>query len=215
MAAEILTIHHETPELRKIEKVATALKEGAVILYPTDTGFSLGCELSNKNAINKLRFIRRLPDGKALTFICDSLSNIADFAKVSNFAYKTIKRLIPGPYTFVLQASKLVPNFAQDPKRKTSGIRVPENVLSRLLLKAVGSPIISITAKIDGEEYLKDPETIISRFAPMVDIVMHSDEYNFAGESTVIDMTTDEFKLIREGAGMDLVREIIDFGEEE
>lgn len=210
MAAEILTIHHETPELRKIDRVAEALKSGAVILYPTDTGFSLGCELSNKDAISKLRLIRRLPEGKALTFMCDSLSNISDFAKVSNYAYKTIKRLIPGPYTFILTASKLVPKFAQDPKRKTAGIRVPDNDLSRLLLKAVGSPIISITAKIDGEDLLATPDLIIERFAPMVDIAMVCDHYNFTGESTVIDMTTDEFRIIREGAKYEVVQQVID-----
>lgn len=211
MAGEILTIHHQTPELRKIAKVAEALKRGAVILYPTDTGFSLGCELSNKEAISRLRMIRRLPEGKALTFMCDSLSNISDFGKVSNAAYKAIKRLIPGPYTFVLTASKLVPKFAQDPKRKTSGIRVPDNNLTRLLLKDLGSPIISITAKIDGEGEFQTPELLVERLSPMVDIAMVSDEYNFSGESTVIDMTSDEFKIIREGAGYQEVLQAIDF----
>lgn len=208
MSAEILTIHHQTPELRKIEKIAKALSSGAVILYPTDTGFSLGCELSNKEAISRLRLIRKLPESKALTFICDSLSNIADFAKVSNAAYKTIKRLIPGPYTFVLSASKQVPKFAQDPKRKTAGIRVPENDLSRLLIKSMGSPIISISAKPEPDSLLSYDE-IIDYYSPMVDYAMVSDEYSFTGESTVIDMTTDEFKIIREGAGLDLVEEVI------
>lgn len=210
MAAEILNIHHLTPELRKISKVADAIKSGAVILYPTDTGFTLGCALSNKDAISRLRQIRRLPDNKALTFLCDSLSNIAEFAKVSNLAYKTIKRLIPGPYTFVLPASKLVPKLAQDAKRKTSGIRVPNNDLSTLLLKDVGSPIISISAKLDTEDFDRNPERIIDAFAPVVDIAVSSDEYSFTGESTVIDMTTDEFKIIREGAGVDKAFEFID-----
>ncbi len=213
MPAEIYTIHHKTPEMRKIEKIAESIKEGAVILYPTDTGFALGCELSNKEAIEKLRLIRRMPEGKSLTFMCESLSNIADFAKVSNQAYKAIKRLIPGPYTFILTASKLVPKFAQDPKRKTAGIKVPQNDLSRLLLKAVGSPIISISAKIDGEEQLKTPEEIINKFSPMVDIAMTSDEYNFIGESTLIDMTTDDFKILRKGAGFEGLNDLIDFEE--
>lgn len=213
MAAEILNVHHETPELRKIQKVADAIKQGAVILYPTDTGFSLGCELSNKEAISKLRLIRKLPEDKALTFICDSLSNIADFAKVSNLAYKTIRRLIPGPYTFILTASKLVPKFAQDPKRKTSGIRVPDNDLSRLLIKYVEQPIISISAKIEDNPTATVNE-IINHYAPMVDIAMVSDVYNFVGESTVIDMTTDDFKIIRVGAGYDELKQIIDISEE-
>lgn len=209
MPVEVLNIHHKTPELRKIEKVATALTNGAVILYPTDTGFSLGCELSNKEAIARLRLIRKLPESKALTFICDSLSNIADFAKVSNSAYKTIKRLIPGPYTFVLEASKQVPKFAQDPKRKTAGIRVPNHDLSRLLIKYMGSPIISISAKPEPDAVLTYDE-VISYYSPMVDIAVVSDEYNFTGESTVLDMTTDEFKIIRTGAGIDLVNEVVE-----
>lgn len=138
MASEILTIHSKTPEIRKIKMVADTLRNGGVILYPTDTGFTLGCELANKSAIAKLRAIRKLPMSKSLTFLCDSLSNIAEFAKVSNKAYKTIKSLIPGPYTFVLPASKNVPKFAQNPKRKTAGIRVPQNDLSQLLLMNLG-----------------------------------------------------------------------------
>ena len=211
MASQILTIHSETPEIRKIKMVADSLKEGSVILYPTDTGFSLGCELSNKSAIAKLRAIRRLPEDKALTFLCDSLSNIAEFARVSNKAYKTIRGLIPGPYTFILPASRQVPKFAQNPKRKTSGIRVPENDLSRLLLKNVGQPIISITARMEDEDYIKNPNDLVDFFGPKVDYAVRLDKYNFVGESTVIDMTTDEFTIKRHGAGIGKVLEFVDF----
>ncbi len=214
MARQILTIHSETPEIRKIKMVADALKEGSVILYPTDTGFSLGCELSNKTAIAKLRAVRRLPESKSLTFLCDSLSNIAEFAKVSNNAYKTIKGLIPGPYTFILPASKHVPKFAQNPKRKTSGIRVPEHDLSQLLLKHLGQPIISISARMEEEDYIQDPEELFDFFAPKVDFAVQSDKYNFVGESTVIDMTTDEFTIKRHGAGIGKVLEFVDFEED-
>ena len=214
MSSEIFSIHHKTPEMRKIAKVADALKSGAVIIYPTDTGLSLGCELSNKNAIERIRRIRRLPEGKAMTFMCDSLSNVAEFARVSNQAYKTIKRLIPGPYTFILPASKLVPKFAQDPKRKTSGLRVPDNNLSQLLLKELGSPIISISAKLPDSDDDLSPEEIIEALAPQVDIALQCDEYSFKGESTVIDMTTDDFAILREGAGLDKVLRFFEFEEE-
>jgi tRNA threonylcarbamoyl adenosine modification protein (Sua5/YciO/YrdC/YwlC family) len=103
MASLVLSIHSKNPELRKIEKVVEALHDGAVILYPTDTGFTLGCELSNKEAINRIRTIRKIPDSKAMTFLCNSLSNIAEFAKVSNTAYKTIKALIPVPILLFYQ----------------------------------------------------------------------------------------------------------------
>jgi len=213
MATEILTIHSKTPELRKIRLVADALKEGAVILYPTDTGFTLGCQLSNKAAISKLRSIRKLHPSKALTFLCDSLSNISHFAKVSNLAYKTIKALIPGPYTFILPASKLVPKLAQNPKRKTSGIRVPDHDLSQLLLKYLGEPIISISARVDNEGIIEDYEDLVKYFAPKVDLAVRSDEYYFVGESTVIDMTTDNFEIVRFGAGLSKVLEFVELEE--
>lgn len=208
MSALILNIHQETPEINKIEKVVSAIRDGAVILYPTDTQFTLGCALSNKDAISKLRSIRQLPESQSLTFLCDSLSNVSEFAKVSDDAYKLIKRLIPGPYTFILPASKLVPKFAQNPKRLTAGIRVPENKLSQALLKSHGFPIISISAKLPNKD-LNDPNDIIDAFSKFVDIAVSSDSYEFAGESSIIDMTSDKFEILREGAGMSKLKDFI------
>ncbi len=209
MSAVEYLIHSKNPELRKIDKVVEALKNGAVILYPSDTAFTLGCELSNKEAINRIRAIRNLSQNQQMTFLCNSLSNISEFAKVSDPAYETIKRLIPGPYTFILPASKIVPKYAQNPKRKTAGIRVPDSVLTQLILKKLGQPIISITAKIAGVENIFDYDEIISKCRNLVDVAVSSDEYSFAGESTIIDMTTDNFTVRREGAGMDRLNEII------
>lgn len=208
MSALILNIHQETPEINKIEKVVSAIRDGAVILYPTDTQFTLGCALSNREAITRLRSIRQLPDSQSLTFLCDSLSNVSEFAKVSDEAYKLIKRLIPGPYTFILPASKLVPKFAQNPKRSTAGIRVPENNLSQALLKSHGFPIIAISAKLPNKD-ITSPDDIIEAFSKLVDIAVSSDSYSFTGESSIIDMTSDKFEVIREGAGMDKLGEFI------
>ncbi|MBM2815335.1 MAG: threonylcarbamoyl-AMP synthase [Ignavibacteria bacterium] len=213
MGALVLSIHSETPELRKIAKVVEALNEGAVILYPTDTGFSLGCSLSNKEGIQRIQAIRNIPETHELTFLCESLSNISEFAKVSNAAYRTIKRLIPGPYTFILPASKLVPVFAQNPKKKTSGIRVPDNVLSQLLLIDLGAPMISISAKRD-DEYFENYDELIKAYMHLVDVAVESDEYNFSGQSTIIDMTTDSFQIIREGASIDKALQYIGLSEE-
>ncbi|MGE5480457.1 MAG: L-threonylcarbamoyladenylate synthase [Chloroflexota bacterium] len=209
MATEILNLHPETPELRKISKVADFLRDGGVILYPADTGFCLGCNLSNKEAIARIRSIRRLPENKEMTFLCDTLSNIAEFAKVSNSAYKTIKRLIPGPFTFILPASKQVPKFAQNPRRNTAGIRVPENVLAQLLLKELETPMISISAVPREEMMGSDPDEIIRRLAPQVDIAVSSSIYDFAGPSTVIDMTDEEFKVIRAGAEAEFAQSML------
>jgi tRNA threonylcarbamoyl adenosine modification protein (Sua5/YciO/YrdC/YwlC family) len=208
MGAEILIIHHQTPEVRKIQKVSDMLNDGAVIIYPTDTGYTLGCKLSNKNGIERIRQLRNIDSGKALTFLCDSLNRLSDFAKVSDKAYKTMRGLIPGPYTFILPASKLVPYFAQDSKRKTAGIRVPNHLLSIALLKALGDPIISISAKIPDEENASYDE-IIDYYSKQVDIAVKLEEPNFVGQSTIIDMTDDEFFIAREGAGMDKLQNFV------
>ncbi len=209
MSALVLNIHHATPEVTKIQKVVTALAEGAVILYPNDTQFTLGCALSNKEAISRIRAIRQISEDHHMTFLCDSLSNISDYAKVNNEAYKLIKRLIPGPYTFILPASKNVPRFAQNPKRQTAGIRVPQSTLSQALLKSMGNPLIAVSAKLKDKPEITDPEDIIAAFSKLVDIVVTSDEYYFTGESTIIDMTTDVYEIAREGAGMDKVSDFI------
>lgn len=198
MASQTVELHPLTPESYKVAKIVEVLRSGAVMLYPTDTGFALGCCLSQKNAITRIRQIRKLPEHKHLTFLCDSLSNIAEYAKVSNHAYRVIKRLIPGPFTFILPATKSVPNYAVDPKRKTTGIRVPASRIALAMLKELGSPLISITARAD--DAVEEPQELIEKFASLVDVVIASEEYHFEGESTVIDMTDDAFSLIRRGA---------------
>ncbi|MES2766763.1 MAG: L-threonylcarbamoyladenylate synthase [Bacteroidota bacterium] len=212
MATLKISIHSLSPEPEKIRQVAQELSNGAVILYPTDTGFSLGCQLSNKEAIARIRAIRDLPETKALTFLCESLSNIAEFAKVTNNAYRTIRHLVPGPYTFILPASRAVPRFAQDPKRQTAGIRVPKHKIACALLKEFGAPIVSISAKSNNDTF-SFPEEILELLENQVDVVISSDMYNFAGESTVIDMTTDEFSIVRPGAGMDRALEFVNVAE--
>jgi len=224
LSAEIFSLHTVNPEQRKINNIVDKLRNGAVMLYPTDTGFTLGCELGNKSAIlgnksaiEKLRKIRKISDKKSLTFLCHNLSNISEYAQVSNLTYRTIKKLIPGPFTFILPASKQVPKLAQNPTRKTAGIRVPNSVIAQSLLTAIENPIISISAKIETENeydflYL-DPDEIIDKFINLVDVVVCTDEYSFTGESTVIDMVSDHFKLIRKGADFDIVSQFIDFEE--
>lgn len=211
MSALVLNIHNDTPEANKIQKVVAALSEGAVILYPNDTQFTLGCTLSNKEAISRIRAMRQISENHHMTFLCDSLSNISDYAKVNNEAYKLIKRLIPGPYTFILPASKNVPRFAQNPKRQTTGIRVPDNKLSQALLKAMQSPLIAVSAKLSGKPNLNETDDVIDAFMKLVDIVVTSDEYSFTGESTIIDMTTDNYEIVREGAGMEKARDFINY----
>jgi tRNA threonylcarbamoyl adenosine modification protein (Sua5/YciO/YrdC/YwlC family) len=136
--AIIYELHPETPQAYQVAKIREALKDGAVILYPTDTVYAIGCDLNVKSAVERVRQIKQMSNDKPLTFLCPSLSNIAAYAHVSDSAYRLIKRLIPGPYTFLLPATKLVPKLVMSPKRKTTGIRVPDHAICQALLQALG-----------------------------------------------------------------------------
>src|SRR4028118_1789491 len=150
--ATIYTIHPENPQIRRIEEIKDALQDGAVMLYPTDTVYAIGCDLNVKSAIERVRRLKQLSNDKPLTFLCSSLSNIAEYALVSDSAYRLMRSLIPGPYTFLLPATKLVPRLVMSPKRKTSGIRVPDHPVCQALLKALGNPVISTSAHLADEE---------------------------------------------------------------
>lgn len=200
MAAQIYSIHHETPQAAKLYSLREVLRESGVILMPSDTGMSLVCNLADKQAISSMRRIRNMKESQQLTFLCSSLSNIAEYAQVNNRNYKLIKRLIPGPYTFVLPGSKGTPKYAQHAKKKTVGIRVPDHALCLGLLETVGHPLICISARSE-ELPLADTFDIIEEYEPKVDAVVTCPEFRFAGESTVLDLTGDELEVIREGAG--------------
>ena len=150
--AKIYTVHPDNPQLRTIEKIKQALQDGAVMLYPTDTVYAIGCDLNVKSAVERVRLLKQLANDKPLTFLCPSLSNVATYATVSDPAYRIMKHLIPGPYTFVLPATKLVPRLVQSPKRKTTGIRVPDHAVCLALLNALGNPIISTSAYLPEDE---------------------------------------------------------------
>ncbi|MBN8574287.1 MAG: L-threonylcarbamoyladenylate synthase [Candidatus Kapaibacterium sp.] len=213
----ILRIHPITPERYKIEEAARLVHKGALLLYPTDTGFALGCGLANKSAIERIRRLRKISDKKPLTFLCENLQSIANYAQVSNAAFKAIRKLTPGPYTFILPASRAVPKFVHDEKRKTVGIRIPNSAIATALLHACQSPIISISARLNDDDLVTedyfDPTDILFAFENNVDVVIEPEWYEFTGESTVIDMTQDNFFISREGAdskALDKARDIIE-----
>ncbi|MGL5076899.1 MAG: L-threonylcarbamoyladenylate synthase, partial [Waterburya sp.] len=144
--AVLYELHPDNPQPRTIEQIVAALQKGAVMLYPTDTVYAIGCDLNVKSAVEKVRRIKQMSNDKPLTFLCSSLSNISQYATVSDRAYRIMKHLIPGPYTFLLPATKQVPKLVMSPKRKTTGIRVPDNVLCQELLTRLGNPIVSTSA---------------------------------------------------------------------
>jgi tRNA threonylcarbamoyl adenosine modification protein (Sua5/YciO/YrdC/YwlC family) len=204
--ATLYEIHPQTPQVRRIDEIVAALKNGAVMLYPTDTVYAIGCDLNSKIAIDRVRQLKRMSNDKPLTFLCQSLSNISEYAIVSDPAYRLMKHLIPGTYTFILPATKLVPKLVQDPKRKTTGIRVPKHTMCQVLLETLGNPVISASAHIqaeDGDEPIDSVEkaVLFDRLDKFVDIIIDDGSEPGMESSTILDMTIDPPEVIREGLG--------------
>lgn len=207
--ATVYSIHPETPQERILETVAQDLKQGAIMLYPTDTVYAIGCDLSVKSAVERVRSLKRMSNEKPLTFLCSSLSNIANYALVSDEAYRLMKRLIPGTYTFLLPATKAVPRLVMNPKRKTTGIRVPNHTLCQSLLKTLGNPIISTSAYLrddKGKLSTLDYEKVrlFDALDKLVDIILDDGSQDLQTEvSTIIDLTGKQPEILREGLGIE------------
>ncbi|MCX7595502.1 MAG: L-threonylcarbamoyladenylate synthase [Fischerella sp.] len=210
--AKIFSIHPDNPQIRRINEIRAALSHGAVMLYPTDTVYAIGCDINAKSAVERVRKIKQLANDKPLTFLCPSLSNVATYAIVSDTAYRIMKHLIPGPYTFLLPATKLVPRLVQNPKRKTTGIRVPNHQVCLALLRALGNPIISTSAHLPPEETANksvgvEPEPILSRvdlfdrLEDLVDVIVDTGEEPSYEVSTILDLTGEKPIMIRQGLG--------------
>jgi tRNA threonylcarbamoyl adenosine modification protein (Sua5/YciO/YrdC/YwlC family) len=204
--ATIYTLHPQTPQIRRIEEIISALQNGAIMLYPTDTVYAIGCDLNHKGAIERVRQIKQLSNDKPLTFLCSSLSNIASYAIVSDSAYRIMRRLIPGTYTFLLPATKSVPKMVQNPKRKTTGIRVPNHTISMALLTALGNPIISTSAHIHGNNGQLNTEEmekaeLFDYLDNIVDIIVDDENEQGTEVSTIIDFTTEPAEIVRNGLG--------------
>ena len=209
-------LHPTTPQQRTIEQIASELQKGAVMLYPTDTVYAIGCDLSVKSAVEKVRRIKQMSNDKPLTFLCSSLSNISEYATVNDRAYRIMKHLIPGPYTFLLPASKQVPKLVMSPKRKTSGIRVPDNVLCQELLKNLGNPVVSTSAHLpdeDGEYPTMNVEKayLFDALENQVDLIVDNGIDPGFKVSTILDFTTNEPEVVRKGLGWQEVENWLDF----
>lgn len=196
--AVLLPINPDHPEPRKIKRAVELLEQGAVIAYPTDTVYGLGCDLMNKQAIESLYQIKGMQRDKNLAFMCPDLADIARYAIVENTVYRVLKRFLPGPYCFVLQATREVPKIVQM-KQKTVGIRVPANPITQALVRELGRPIISTTAAPPGEEPMVDPWEIKERF-PGLELVLDAGAGGTV-PSTVVDLSDGTVRVLREGAG--------------
>ncbi len=188
-----LRINPQNPQQRLIQRVCDILEDGGLIAYPTDTFYGIGCDLYNKRGIQLIYRLKNRPLRKPFSIVCDSLKEISRYAVVSNYAYKTMKRLLPGPYTFILEGTRLVPKIMLT-KRKTVGIRVPDNRICLTLVRAFGRPIISTSAGHD------DPESIIEAYVPYLDAVVDGGPL-YPGPSSVVSLIDDTPEVIREGKG--------------
>ena len=195
----MLFIHSQNPQMRLIRKAVDILRQGGIIIYPTDTVYGLGCDLSSKKGIERIYELKRRNRKQPLSFICSDLKHISQYAKVTDYAYKTMKRLLPGPYTFILEASRLVPKIIL-PKRSTTGIRVPDNQICLNLIKELGQPIISTSVKTTEGEDLGDPHVIEERFGRMVDLIIDGGII-IPEPSSVISLVDDNIEIIRNGKG--------------
>lgn len=196
--APIIEIDPRHPQPRHIERAVASLEAGGVIAYPTDTYYAIGCDLLNKKAVEKLYRLKQRPTGKPLSFLCADLSDISRYAKVSNTAYKVMKRLVPGPYTFVLPATKLTPEIAMT-RQKTVGIRVPDAPIPLALVERLGHPLLTTSATWE-REVLVDPREIKARLGHGLDLIIDGG-YQLNEPSTVLSLLEDRVEVLRQGKG--------------
>jgi tRNA threonylcarbamoyl adenosine modification protein (Sua5/YciO/YrdC/YwlC family) len=196
---EFYELHPITPQMRFINKAVDVLKKGGVIIYPTDTIYGFGCDIFNKEALERIYYIKQDAGTKLFSFICPDLKDISKYAKVSDYAYKSMKKLIPGPYTFVLPAAREVPKKLWT-KRKTVGIRVPNNHIALTLAKELGNPIVSTSVTTRKGEVLYNPLEIQAIFNLQIDLMLSTGALE-GKPSSIIDLSGEHPEIIREGAG--------------
>ena len=200
--AEFIKIYPENPNPKAIQKIVNVLKKGGLIIYPTDTVYGLGCDITNTKALERIAKIKGVKLEKSnFSFVCEDLSNLSDYVKqIDSTTFKILKRALPGAYTFILPGSKQLPNPFK--KRKTVGIRVPNNSIALALVSALGNPIVSTSIRDDDDivEYTTDPELILEKWNNLVDIVIDGG-YGGNKASTIIDLSVEPPEIIREGKG--------------
>lgn len=199
--SQFFQIHPDNPQARLVRQATDIIRNGGVVVYPTDSAYALGCQIGNKAALDRIRRIRRLDDGHNFTLVCRDLSELATFARVDNAVYRLIRNNTPGPYTFILRATSEVPRRLMHPKRKTVGLRVPENAIAQALLGDLGEPIMSVTLIMPGEDLpLIDPYDIRDTLQHEVDLVIDGG-YCGLEATTVIDLYDDVPIILRAGKG--------------
>ena len=199
--SQFYQIHPDNPQARLIRSAADIVRGGGVVVYPTDSAYALGCHIGDKNALDRIRRIRKLDDRHNFTLVCRDLSEIATYAKVDNTVYRLLRHSTPGPYTFILKATSEVPRRLMHPKRKTVGLRVPDNRIAAALLADLGEPLMSVTLIMPGEEYpMLDPYDIRDTLQHEVDLVIDGG-YCGMEPTTVVDLADEVPMILRVGKG--------------
>ena len=199
--AKLIEIHPTHPQPRLVAAIVQIIRDGGLIAYPTDSSYAFGCHIGDKRAIDRIRRIRRTDKHHNFTLVCSDLSEIGLYARVDNWAYRLIKSLTPGPYTFILPATREVPKRLQNPKRRTIGLRVPDHPVVNAILNLLGEPIMSSTLRLPGDDMpLTDPEEIESRIGPQIDAIIDAGPTGIKPTS-VLDLTSGSVEVLRVGRG--------------
>lgn len=195
-----MEINPDNPQIKFIQRAVEVLERGGIIIYPTDTVYGIGCDLFNKKAIERIYQLKGKERKKPLSFIVPNLKDISTYAMVSDFSYRILRRLLPGPYTFVLPATRMVPKRIAKVNKKTIGIRIPDNKICQMLLAEFPNPIISTSANLSGTEILNDPIEIEAELGKLVDLILDCGRLGLEA-STVVDLTEKKPKILRSGKG--------------
>ncbi|NTS76129.1 threonylcarbamoyl-AMP synthase [Catenovulum sp. SM1970] len=199
--SQFFYVHPDNPQKRLINQAVEIIKQGGVIIYPTDSGYAIGCHIGDKDALERICRIRQIEMDHDFTLVCRDVSELSKYAKVGNVAFRALKNNTPGAYTFIFKATKEVPRRLMNPKKKTIGLRIPDNQIALDLLEALGEPIMSSSLLLPGQDFTEsDPEEIRDKLEHAVDLIIHG---GYLGETptTVVDFTEDEPQLVRTGNG--------------
>jgi len=200
--AQFFEIHPENPQLRLIHRAVEIIRQGGVIVYPTDSSYALACQIGDKGALDKIRRIRQLDDKHDFTLVCKDLAQVSNFTKISNDAYRMIKALTPGPFTFILDATREVPRRLQHPKKKTVGIRIPQHPVAQMLVEELGEPLFTSSLLLPGmDEPLTDPYDIRKRLEHEIELVIDAGIIEYR-ETTIIEFSSNGPEIVRQGIGI-------------
>ena len=199
--ARSIQIHPTHPQARLVATIVQIIRSGGLVAYPTDSSYALGCHIGDKRAMDRIRRIRRTDKKHNFTLVCSDLSEISTYARIDNWAYRLLKAMTPGPYTFILQATREVPKRLQNPKRRTIGLRVPDHPLVRAMLESLGEPIMSSTLTLPGDDQpLTDPQEIEHRIGHQIDAIIDAGPVGIEPTS-VIDLSSGSVEVLRVGRG--------------